>query len=95
MKPNLKPLPNHKVGCRGQEIDEEKGRLSVAKCRELLKADNRNLSDDQIIKIREFMYRLAAIGYEEYRYQQQQAKVIHLAKQTIVNNENSHYLRTG
>jgi|RhiMetdeSRZDD1v2_1073273.scaffolds.fasta_scaffold01407_10 hypothetical protein len=95
MKSNLKSFTNHNTGSPGQEIEEEKGRLSIAKCRELLTAESRNLTDDQIIKIRDFMYRLAAIGYEEYRYQQQQAKVIHLEKHTIVNYENSHYLRTG
>ncbi|WP_315816121.1 hypothetical protein [Paraflavitalea speifideaquila] len=95
MKPHMIPLPKLKMGNSEEGGEEEKGKLSIAKCRELLKEEGRNLTDEQILKIRDFMYRLAAIGWEQYQYQQQQAKVIHLEEHKTVNNENSHCLRTG
>lgn len=95
MKPRSNLYPTRKTDITEDENEEDKSRISISKCREILKAEGRNLTDDQILKIRDFMYRLAAIGYEEYRHQQQQTKVIHLEEHKIVNNENSHYLRTG
>ena len=95
MKPRLKPLPNHTMGSTGQETEEVKARLSLAKCRELLKTESSNLSDEQVLAIRDYMYRLAAIGWEQYQYDQQQTKVLHLEERKTTTDENSHYLRTG
>lgn len=69
MKSHLTPLPNLNIlWVVQQEIEEEKGRLSIKKCRELLKAESHNLSDEQVLAIRDFMYRLAAISWEQYQY---------------------------
>lgn len=43
----------------GQEPEELKARLSIGKCRDQLKTESQNLSDEQILTIRDYIYRLA------------------------------------
>lgn len=40
--------------------------LSVEKCKELLCKNGKTYTDEQIIAIRDFCYKLAVIEYEEY-----------------------------
>lgn len=40
--------------------------LSLEKCRELLNKKGKNYTDEQILEIRDFCYKLAEIEYEEY-----------------------------
>ena len=56
--------------------------LSLEKCKELLNRDGKSYSDEQILKIRTFLYQLAEIEYEEYI-------------KNLKNEEESDHLHTG
>lgn len=43
-------------------------RLSLSKCKQLLKGDAINYSDEEIIQIRDFLYFLAEIEYTVFIY---------------------------
>jgi hypothetical protein len=80
------------------QSDEETAneRLSVAECREILQEEGKELSDARIIEIRDYLYRLAAITWEEYQYRQhEKAKLINIEQHKPSDNEKSDYLRTG
>lgn len=95
MKTKVISLPKQKQGEDEMNEDQIKNRLSIAKCREILQDEGQSLSDEEILKIRDYLYRLAAIGWEEYQHKQQQSKVVHLEQYQTHNNEESHYLRAG
>lgn len=93
MKTKVISLPKRKKGNREEDSDEEdKERLSVGRCREILQEEGQPLSDEQLLKIRNFLYHLAEIGWEQY---QQQGRLIHLEQHKLQDDEKSHYLRTG
>lgn len=96
MKTKVISLPKRKQAAK-EIIDEEiKARLSVARCRDILQEEGQSLSDEEILKIRDYLYRLAAIGWEQYQYQQQQqAKIIQLEEHKTADHEKSYYLRAG
>lgn len=89
MKTKIIPLRNLKQCGLYEKNDDEKARLSVAKCRDILQEEGQALSDEEILKIRDYLYQLAAIGWEEYQYQQQ------TIQHKIAENEKSHYLRAS
>jgi hypothetical protein len=97
MKTKVISLPKRKQASHidSGNDDEGKEKLSAVKCRAILQKQAKGLSDEDIIKIRDFLYRLAAIGWEEYQYRQQQAKIVHLAQHKTDKHEKSHYLRAG
>ena len=95
MKTKIISLPRrHAI----QPADEETAieRLSVAECREILQEEGKELSDAKIIEIRDYLYHLAAIGWEEYQHRQQEkATLYNIDNHKPSDNEKSDYLRTG
>jgi hypothetical protein len=71
----------------------EISQLPLAKCREIMNNGNTKYSDDEIIKIRNYLYDLAAFIFEET--EKQSAKVISLIEHKIIDNEECNHLRTG
>ncbi|BAV05073.1 hypothetical protein SAMN05421788_11585 [Filimonas lacunae] len=76
-------------------LTNDESRISIAKCRQILEEEGEELSDEDILKIRDFFYRLAAIGLEEYQYSKQHARLIYLEQHKITENEKGDYLRAG
>ena len=89
MKTKVIPLRNlQQCGLNGIN-DDGRERLSIVKCRDILQEDGQSLSDEEILKIRDYLYQLAAIGWEEYQHQQQ------VTQHKITEHEKSHYLRAS
>jgi len=40
--------------------------ISIEKCRKLLETDNEKFTDDEIVKIREQLYKLAELSLDSY-----------------------------
>ncbi len=51
--------------------DNYTDRLSLAQCREILHAEEMGYSDEEVLKIRDFLYSLAVV---DYNYHEKQAK---------------------
>lgn len=95
MKTKIISLPRRRSSITSDE-ETANERLSVAQCREILEEEGKELSDARIIEIRDYLYRLAAITWEEYQYRQQEkAKLINIEQHKPSDNEKSDYLRTG
>lgn len=79
-----------------QEQKEESRRISLKDCRKILNKGELTYTDEEILKIRDFMYCLAAIGAEELEGTRP-AKVISLEEhqQQTTAYEECHYLRAG
>lgn len=81
------------------EIKEESKRLPISECRKIMNRDGLFYTDEELLKIRDFMYLLAAIGIEELDRKQAQtaqaAKIISLPNHQTDDYEESHYLRAG
>jgi hypothetical protein len=73
--------------------------LPLAKCREILNNDELLYTDEEIIIIRDYLYRLAAIVAEqvetENEQKQEQAKIISLTEHKNNEYAKSNHLRTG
>jgi hypothetical protein len=73
--------------------------LPLAKCREILNSGELKYSDEEIITIRDYLYRLAAIAAEqletENEQKQERAKIISLTEHKNNDHAKSDYLRTG
>ena len=95
MKTKIFSLPKRKQCGQDDLIDEDKQKISIAQCREILQEEGKELTDEEILKIRNYFYYLAAVGWEEYQYRRQHAKLVNLEEHKITQNEESHYLRTG
>jgi alcohol dehydrogenase YqhD (iron-dependent ADH family) len=95
MKPKLAILSKSNHHELALIEDGGKGRLSVAKCRDILQEEGEQLSDEEIVKFRDFFYELAAISLEQYQFDQQQAKLIYLEQHKITEHEKGDYLRAG
>ena len=95
MKTKVISLPKQKQAEDETNEDQIKNKLSIAKCRQILQEEGQSLSDEEILKIRDFLYRLAAIGWEEYQHKQQQGKIVHLDQHQTDYYEKSNYLRAG
>ena len=89
MKTKVICLPKQKQAEDELNDDQIKDRLSIAKCREILQEEGQSLSDEEILKIRDYLYKLAAIGWEQYQFQ------VRLQQNKITADEESHYLRAG
>lgn len=46
--------------------DKFEGRTPLAECRKLLKADERNLSDEEVLALRDFIHCLAKMYHDYY-----------------------------
>lgn len=47
--------------------EQEKNKLSIAYCKKILNKKGRNFSDEQVAKIRDFLYLLASIEYDYFK----------------------------
>jgi len=57
--------------------------LSIEKCKKILNAGEKTYTDDEILKIREFLYQLAEIDYLQF---QEMNKDEHLLKLTGIGD---------
>lgn len=91
MKSKIVPMNRH-IGA-GKDGD---GRIALAVCREILHRRGRSYTDIEIVRIRDFLYKLAAIAIKEYEYQEQlRHKVINLEEYKKLQHAKSNYLRAG
>ena len=69
--------------------------VTVEQCRQLFKAAEHGYSDEELILMRDFLFKLAKIYYEFYRTTwMQKAKVISLTNQPY-GTEKSHHICAG
>jgi hypothetical protein len=84
-------MPNvasaHKAG--------EDGKISIARCWEILNRNGLNYTDEEICKIRDFLYSLVEIVREEGMEQQQNPTIIPLEQHKITDHAKSNHLRAG
>ncbi len=73
-------------------IDVE-DKMHLGKCRELLKS--KQYTDEEILLIRDWFYKLVQITYDEYFVNQQPCITIPLTENKSDDNEERHYLRAG
>ena len=69
--------------------------LPIAKCREILNSDEVKYSDEELIIVRDYLYRLAAIVSEQLETENELAKVISLTEHKNNEYAQSNYLCTG
>jgi hypothetical protein len=74
---------------------EEAQRLSLADCRVIMNKGEAEYSDAELIKLRDYLYQLAAIATEQLELGKEEAKIISLHIHKNNTDEKSHYLRTG
>jgi hypothetical protein len=75
-------------------IDTE-DQMPLAKCRELLKCKSEKYTDEDILLIRAWFYKLVQITYDEYFVNQQPCIIIPLTENQNDDHEERHYLRAG
>lgn len=75
----------------------EQEKLSIIHCRKVLGEEGENLTDKEILEIRDFFYQLAEITMEQYQYEKSKgATVINLEENKSTQHEKeSDYLRAG
>jgi len=69
--------------------------MPLAKCRELLKCRAKKYTDEDILLIRDWFYKLVELTYDEYFINQQPCIIIPLTENQNDDNEERHYLRAG
>ncbi len=69
--------------------------MPLGKCRELLKGKSKKYTDEEILLIRDWFYKLVQITYDEYFVNQQPCITIPLTENQNDDNEERHYLRAG
>jgi hypothetical protein len=74
---------------------EEAQRLSLADCRAIISKGEAEYSDEELIKLRDYLYQLAAIATEQMEIGKEETKIISLHTHKNNTDEKSHYLRTG
>jgi hypothetical protein len=77
--------------------DGIEGKLPLAKCKELLSTSAAKYTDEQILEMRDWFYKLAAITHDEYIEKAgQTTKIIPINEQSNgTGNEERNYLRAG
>ena len=91
MKPKVVSI-RKKVGAQ----PNKSGRISLEVCRDILNRKERKFSDEQVIRIRDYLYMLADIAIQEFEKQEKKnCQVVDLTEYKKSKNEESHYLRTG
>jgi hypothetical protein len=61
---------------------EEKDKISLKKCNAILNADGEKYTDEQVLKIRDYLYKLAAIEVAHFKIMRDEGKLdINLKKQ--------------
>lgn len=91
MKTKVVPLKK-----KGSTKQNDSGRLSLDFCRDILNRKERKFTDEQVIRIRDYLYMLADIAIQEFEWHEQMnCQVVDLTEYKKSKNEESHYLRTG
>ena len=84
------------VGSNRSDDFEPEEKISLQKCREILHKKELKYTDDEIVLIRDFMYKIAGITFAEYCDNKETAVIIPLSENTNdTNHEESHYLRAS
>ncbi len=73
---------------------EPEDKISLARCRQILKEMGVSYIDEEIRLVRDWLYDLAAITYDEY-FSQRGAVIIPLTQKQDRDHEESHYLRAS
>ena len=90
MKTKIVPLP------RRGTYPNENAKMPLDKCREILCRNGRQFTDEQVIAIRDFMYKLADIFLEHSKFLEPgQGKVVSLADHKPLPNDEGNYLRAS
>jgi hypothetical protein len=69
--------------------------MPLGKCRELLKNNSKKYTDEDILLIRDWFYKLVQITYDEYFVNQQPCIIIPLTENQNDDHEERHYLRAS
>jgi hypothetical protein len=80
--------------CGSEEIPIE-NKIPLGKCKELLGEKGAKYTDEQVLLIRDWFYKLVAITYNEYFVNQEQRDIVPI---TVVKNNDDEerlYLRAG
>lgn len=73
---------------------EPEDKISLARCRQILKEMGVSYTDEEILLVRDWLYDLAAITYDEY-FSQRDSVIIPLTQKKDDDHEESHYLRAS
>jgi hypothetical protein len=68
-------------------------KLPLAACQDIQNSGELVYTDDEVLRIRDFFYLLAAVTFKEWQYRQGESKVVSINQ--IQRYEKSDYLRTG
>lgn len=87
---------NHLRKVGSQDEENKKERLSIASCRKILKGEEDEFTDEDLLTIRDYFYCLAAVTMEQYQNEKAgEATIINLEHYKTTTDEESHYLRAG
>lgn len=92
---NLKAIKGNLCKRIGNADLAETKMLTLARCREILNSGEVKYSDEEVIKVRDYLYRLAAIVSEQLEIENEQAKIILLTERKNNEYAQSDYLRAG
>jgi hypothetical protein len=71
-------------------------RLSLVQCRKTLLEEAKELTDEEVIEIRDFLYQLASIAIEHYQNQEtNETPVNNVKKMEVTHEKENHYLRAS
>jgi len=75
---------------------KEKDRMPLAECRKILNRNGNHFTDEEVIEINDFIFRLADIFIDHYEYPEiQQGKIIKLEDHKQPYHDESNYLCAG
>jgi len=57
--------------------------ISIEKCKKILNVNGNSYTDEQIIKIREFLYQLAEIEYSQFKERNKEGFLLNIEPLTI------------
>ena len=94
---NLKAVKGNGNGYNEHAAVAEITKLPLAMCRQILNSGELQYSDEEVLKIRDYLYRLAAISSEqaEVKENREEARLISLTEDKHITYAQSNYLRTG
>ncbi len=63
-----------------QQADKKEEKLSVAACKKILNENGNNYTDEEVLKIRDYLYKLAEIQCRHFKdwQEKQESKIVHL-----------------
>lgn len=94
---NLKAVKGNGDGYNEHAAVTEITKLPLAMCRQILNSGELHYTDEEVLKIRDYLYGLAAISSEqaEIKENTEEAKLISLTQEENKAYAQNHYLRTG